>query len=161
MSDPYCVLGVDPKADLAAIKAAYRRLMREHHPDRAGAGADDARAQAINAAFTQLKDPVQRARLDAQRMDRPPVRSTRPYEPAVYVRRRGPSLAARQRRIREVRWVRRGILVGACLLVGLGVVGAVANIQPSGVASWRSSVAEASERVIVRSEDKLRDRLEP
>ena len=32
-ADPYCVLGLEPDADIADIKAAYRRLVREHHPD--------------------------------------------------------------------------------------------------------------------------------
>ena len=32
-ADPYCVLGLEPDADIAEIKAAYRRLVREHHPD--------------------------------------------------------------------------------------------------------------------------------
>lgn len=33
-SDPYSILGVAPDADMAAIKAAYRRLVQENHPDR-------------------------------------------------------------------------------------------------------------------------------
>ncbi len=33
-SDPYAVLGVPRHADGAAIKAAHRALVREHHPDR-------------------------------------------------------------------------------------------------------------------------------
>lgn len=31
--DPYVILGVDRKADLSDIRAAYRRLMRANHPD--------------------------------------------------------------------------------------------------------------------------------
>lgn len=159
MSDPYRVLGVEPTADFTVIQAAYRRLMREHHPDRAGADADDERAQAINAAFTLLKDPTRRARLDAQRLDRAPVRPTPAYEPPVFVRRRGPSLQARQRRIEEVRWVRRAMLAGACLLVGLGVAGAVMNYRPAG-ATWQATAAEASDKLIAESRDSLRDRLD-
>lgn len=158
MSDPYRILGVEPTADFATIQAAYRRLMREHHPDRAGAGADDEQAQAINAAFTLLKDPARRARLDAARLDRAPVRPARPYEPPVFVRRRGPSLEARRRRIEEVRWVRRAMLAGACILVGLGAAGALMNFRPA-KAPWQASAAEASERLIADSRDTLRDRL--
>ncbi len=33
-SDPYSILGVPAGADLPAIKAAYRKLVRETHPDR-------------------------------------------------------------------------------------------------------------------------------
>jgi DnaJ like chaperone protein len=32
-ADPYAVLGVDRDADDATVRAAYRRLSREHHPD--------------------------------------------------------------------------------------------------------------------------------
>lgn len=32
--DPYAVLGVAHAADFETIRAAYRRLMRDHHPDR-------------------------------------------------------------------------------------------------------------------------------
>jgi DnaJ like chaperone protein len=31
--DPYLVLGVEPDADFDTIRAAYRKLMRENHPD--------------------------------------------------------------------------------------------------------------------------------
>lgn len=157
MSDPYRVLGVEPTADFATIQAAYRRLMREHHPDRTGAGDDD-QAQAINAAFTLLKDPARRARLDAARLDRAPVRPARPYEPPVFVRRRGPSLEARRRRIEEVRWVRRALLAGACILVGLGAAGALMNFGPSR-SPWQASAAETSDKLIAASRDTLRDRL--
>lgn len=32
--DPYCVLGVDPTADAATVRQAWRALVREYHPDR-------------------------------------------------------------------------------------------------------------------------------
>jgi len=32
-SDPYAVLGVKPGASAAEIKAAYRALVKRHHPD--------------------------------------------------------------------------------------------------------------------------------
>lgn len=31
--DPYRVLGLSPSASQAEIASAYRRLLREHHPD--------------------------------------------------------------------------------------------------------------------------------
>ncbi len=31
--DPYAILQVDPRAPLAEIRAAYRTLARQHHPD--------------------------------------------------------------------------------------------------------------------------------
>ena len=32
-SDPYTILGIDHNADDAAVKAAYRKQIKEHHPD--------------------------------------------------------------------------------------------------------------------------------
>lgn len=34
MRDPYEVLGVPKKADQAEIKKAFRKLAKQHHPDR-------------------------------------------------------------------------------------------------------------------------------
>lgn len=146
MSDPYRVLGVEPSADFETIQAAYRRLMRQHHPDRAGLGADDDRAQEITAAFALLKDPARRARLDASRLNRPAAPPPRPYEAPVFVRRRGPSLQARQRRIEEVRWIRRAMLAGACILVVLGAAGVAMNFR-SNNSTWPTTAAVGQDRL--------------
>ena len=63
--DYYELLGVQRGADDAAIKAAYRRLAKEHHPDRQN-GCNDKEAQfkAINEAYDVLKDPQKRAAYD-------------------------------------------------------------------------------------------------
>ena len=58
--DPCQVLGVSPGASPAAIKAAWRRLAREHHPDLAIADPVAARAATrrmaeINAAYEELR----------------------------------------------------------------------------------------------------------
>ncbi len=50
--DPYAVLGVAPTATAAEIKAAYRALVKRHHPD---AGGDDERIVALNAAWEELR----------------------------------------------------------------------------------------------------------
>jgi hypothetical protein len=52
--DPYATLQVRPDADPVVIQAAYRALMRRHHPDRGGSPAMAAR---LNAAYALLRDP--------------------------------------------------------------------------------------------------------
>lgn len=76
----YEVLGLPRDADEAAVRAAYRGLMKRYHPDRARDGNDeidsnaedreesgrDGRASELNAAFAVLRDPGRRARYDAE-----------------------------------------------------------------------------------------------
>jgi molecular chaperone DnaJ len=63
--DYYDLLGVPRGADDAAIKAAYRRLAKEHHPDRHNGCTDkEAHFKAINEAYDVLKDPQKRAAYD-------------------------------------------------------------------------------------------------
>ena len=63
--DYYELLGVARGADDAAIKAAYRRLAKEHHPDRKnGCKESEAQFKAINEAYDVLKDPQKRAAYD-------------------------------------------------------------------------------------------------
>ncbi|MFM7549701.1 MAG: J domain-containing protein [Cyanobacteriota bacterium] len=51
--DPYAVLGVKPGATVTEIKAAYRALVKLHHPD---AGGDEERIVALNAAWEVLRE---------------------------------------------------------------------------------------------------------
>src|SRR4051812_16680758 len=63
--DYYDLLGVPRGADDATIKAAYRRLAKEHHPDRKnGCKEAEAHFKAINEAYDVLKDPQKRAAYD-------------------------------------------------------------------------------------------------
>jgi curved DNA-binding protein CbpA len=64
--DPHTVLGVDADASQATIKAAWRRLAREHHPDLAAGDPVAARRSTrrmaeINAAYQALRDRDGRA----------------------------------------------------------------------------------------------------
>jgi curved DNA-binding protein len=64
--DYYAVLGVPKNADDKAIKAAYRKLARKHHPDvNKGDAASEAKFKEINEAYTVLSDPEKRRRYDA------------------------------------------------------------------------------------------------
>ena len=64
----YDVLGVAPTARVDEIREAYRRLAREHHPDRAASNGNVGGAvsmPAINEAYRVLNDPARRAVYDA------------------------------------------------------------------------------------------------
>ena len=66
--DFYAILGVPQDADAAAIKKAYRRLARKHHPDQnAGDTAAEQRFKDIGEAHAVLADPKQRQEYDAIR----------------------------------------------------------------------------------------------
>lgn len=60
--DPYATLGVDRDAAPAEIRAAFRRIVRERHPDTAGGVADGAEMRELVEAYRTLNDPSSRAR---------------------------------------------------------------------------------------------------
>jgi molecular chaperone DnaJ len=63
--DYYEMLGLQRGADDAAIKAAYRRMAKECHPDRhGGCPEQEARFKAVSEAYDVLKDPQKRAAYD-------------------------------------------------------------------------------------------------
>ena len=64
-TDYYELLGVPKNADEKTLKAAYRRLAKECHPDRQGGCKEhEAKFKAINEAYDCLKDPQKRAAYD-------------------------------------------------------------------------------------------------
>ncbi len=68
MQDYYTVLGLDPQAELKQIKAAYRNLAFQYHPDRNQS--DKAcleKMKAINEAYAVLSDPRKRLEYDRLR----------------------------------------------------------------------------------------------
>jgi curved DNA-binding protein CbpA len=70
MRDPYEILGVPKNAGEADIKKAFRKLAKQHHPDR---NPNDARAKdkfaALNTAYEVLGDPAKRAQFDRGEID--------------------------------------------------------------------------------------------
>ncbi len=60
-TDHYKTLGVEKSADKAAIKAAFRKLAHEHHPDKGG---DEAKFKEINNAYQVLGNEEKRAQYD-------------------------------------------------------------------------------------------------
>ena len=66
--DFYAILGVPPDADEAAVKKAYRKLARKHHPDQnPGDTAAEQRFKDIGEANSVLSDPEKRREYDAVR----------------------------------------------------------------------------------------------
>jgi hypothetical protein len=63
--DYYAVLGAEPSATLAELRAAFREAVLRHHPDRS---ADDLlatrRTSVLNRAWGELRDPVRRLHYD-------------------------------------------------------------------------------------------------
>nr|WP_294555096.1 J domain-containing protein [uncultured Rhodopila sp.] len=70
MKDPYEILGVQRTADEAAIKAAYRKLAKKHHPD-VNPGKADAAARFgdISSAYDLLSDKEKRGKFDRGEID--------------------------------------------------------------------------------------------
>lgn len=72
MKDYYAILGLDQEASPESIKLAYRRLAREHHPDRVGHAGAEAMLQAqnrmadLNEAYAVLSDSRQRREYDSK-----------------------------------------------------------------------------------------------
>ena len=63
--DPYQVLGVDRAASDAEIKRAFRRLARQHHPDRnPGDSAAEERFKSIQSAYDSIGSPQKRREHD-------------------------------------------------------------------------------------------------
>ena len=65
--DPYRVLGVGKDATDAEVKRSYRKLARQHHPDRnPGDAAAEERFKAIQAAYDQIGTAAARKEYDQQ-----------------------------------------------------------------------------------------------
>ncbi len=73
--DPYQELGVDPRADLRRIRAAYHAKARLHHPD---LGGDPAAMARLNLAWETLRDATRRREHDATRPKVPRPRRDAP-----------------------------------------------------------------------------------
>ncbi len=91
--DWYAVLGVASTDDEEAIRLAYRKLAREHHPDVVGAAGAEMMKR-INAAYRVLSDPTRRQAYDQQRgggnTPPPPARAAKRPPAAPPTRSDGP-----------------------------------------------------------------------
>ena len=66
-TDHYATLGLDRRCTAAQIRAAYRLLAKQHHPDvNDGAHTASVRTQELNAAHEIVSDPARRAEYDLE-----------------------------------------------------------------------------------------------
>lgn len=88
--DPYLVLGVEPGAPATAIKAAWRRLARQHHPDLIG---DDPEASRVAtrkmAEINEAYAAISRGGATAARAGTSAAGSESTFEPGTAQQRRG------------------------------------------------------------------------
>lgn len=106
--DFYAALGVAPDATAEEITHAYRRLVRQYHPDtregRAGETASNAALAQVIAAYAVLRDPERRAEYDRRRRA---AQRPRPAQPTRWVPpRSGAPPAEPPIRAGPVRWRR-------------------------------------------------------
>jgi len=66
-NDHYAVLGVDPQADASVIKAAFKRLALQYHPDVYKGTDAQERMRGLLLAYQTLSDPEARKNYDARR----------------------------------------------------------------------------------------------
>ncbi|MDO8554686.1 MAG: DnaJ domain-containing protein [Candidatus Micrarchaeota archaeon] len=79
--DYYSILGIPRTADAKAIKAAYRRLALEYHPDRHNGkstqSGTEEQFKRVSEAYEVLSDPAKKANYDRYGTVTPPVARTR------------------------------------------------------------------------------------
>ena len=85
--DFYAILGVGRDATQADISSAYRRLLRDHHPDTTSDPQPPAALERILAAYAVLRDPARRAQYARRHRPKPAPRRT-PAEDTSPSRRR-------------------------------------------------------------------------
>jgi curved DNA-binding protein CbpA len=78
--DYYAVLGVGRDASTVELRRAYRRLARQHHPDRNPEPDSPERFRSLAEAYAVLRDPARRAHYDetTRSHSRPSAARSRP-----------------------------------------------------------------------------------
>ncbi len=82
--DHYELLGIDPAADEAELRRAWKQLALRWHPDRAGPDVTFV-FQKLLAAYNVLSDPASRAAYDRERAT--PIAGSRGRAPGILIRR--------------------------------------------------------------------------
>lgn len=131
----YAILGLRPGADRAAIDEAYRRLIKQHHPDRSGG--DASRAAEINRAYFELR---------GNRSPTAPRHAAADGDigEAIYARRAARSPVHKPVRRRRRLWPLAAALVLALLVVQReAVVEAGLDLQDQVTGGWRAETGGA------------------
>jgi curved DNA-binding protein CbpA len=76
----YVILGIPNTADAAAIRSAFRGLVRQYHPD-AGQGSSPQRFREVVEAYETLSDPERRRTYDARLRTTVRPRTVEPLTP--------------------------------------------------------------------------------
>lgn len=117
--DPYETLGVSRDASVEIIKAAYRRIAKQTHPDLHGESeANTRRFREATDAYAILSNPAQRARFDRSgTFDQESLAAMREeiFAAVAYIRATATSAKAVARRaaVKGVLWLLAGILITA------------------------------------------------
>jgi len=131
--DHYAVLGLNPSADDVVIRAAWKALLRKHHPDTNPDDPSGTRAREINEAFAVLGKPDSRARYDRLRTRGPEIV---PLHSAPPPRFRPPP----RRRLSPTRLFGTGLLIAAAVPFAIT---ALLAFPPTG-ATTRGALLSAS-----------------
>ena len=144
--DHYEVLGVSKSATPEEISKAYRKLARQHHPDRnPGDKQAEARFKEIQNAYDVLTDPKKKAMYDQFGTDVPPG-GPAPASPADSRAAFNTAAAADSRSTRK--WPRR--CSAACSAAGAEVAAGSRTCS----ARWAAAGREAGPRTAAAARDR-------
>ena len=126
----YELLQVTPTADLEIITAAYRALIRRHHPDRNPSPTADATTKRLNEAWEVLSDPAKRAEYDrklgagsSSRPAPPPRPPNRPTQETPPPRPKpSPPPRASEPDNQDVLWVTLGLLIVLAIIAAATLI---------------------------------------